>query len=569
MKYKNNIISFILAIINLRLLKSLSYDFTGIINNFILLILYLFNLYSIKKLNKKRCIYSAPFALIYSGLYIVGNYFDRTRHLIPINLSCIGKVVLLGLLILFILVDIIDLLEKKDLKNDFLKTNKYTYLILTFIFIICMTPTFLALYPGVVTGDPSAQIGFGLNNNMSEHHPILHTLIIYGFYSFGKSIGNVNLGVALMSITQIISLAIAFSYSIYIMNKNNINKYYILFTIILYAISPLNGIMGAFITKDIYFTALFLIFFSKIIDHFFNNKEYTKKDYIFIAITAILMSLFRKQGVYVLIFFLIFNFIFTKSKKENITLIISIILFLILSTTLSKLTDARKASMVETLSLPVQQISTVVVNNKDSISKKDLKDIYKLIPEKTFDNFMPYISDPIKSKIDEKYLKKNIGKYLGIWLKLGLKNKTLYIEQALYQTYGYWYIDIRMPHWGTYLPYNDNPKYTSKVLGIKEDSKLESHREEALDNLLHAKFQDDLITGTFSSTAICFVILLLVLLLTLYYKKYSFISVLSIVVGLWGTLILGPTVSIRYAYPLIVISPILLSTIFKLKTDTK
>lgn len=530
-----------------------------------------------EKASKKRLLYTIPFSLFLSILFVVGRVFDISKTITAFKSTHIIYIALLTIFLSAVFIILIDFIDnykyKKIIKNEqirkYFKNSKINYLLLMLLFIVCLLPTFLAFYPGVFTTDAYVQVRYVLDGAMSAHHPILHTLILYFFYNFGRVISNVNLGIALYTVSQIIALALAFTYTVYIMKKNKINEYFILFTVIIFALSPLNGIIASFITKDVYFSALFLIIVASLLDRLWNENEKDKiwKN-IFLGLAMILFCLFRNQGIYVLMFFLLFQIIGNRKDKKLIMLtMLAIIVSILLNTFLGAITNATKGSIGEMLSLPLQQIARVVVTNEELLNDSQKELIYNIVPKEDFEGYIPYVSDPIKAHVNEEYFKNHLLDFIKMWIELGIENPKEYIDAFMYLTYGYWYIDINMPHWNAYLPYDDSGNKLAKELGIYYDSKLPIYEESSKFNLMLARFQRYPIISTFTSTAVGFVSLIILIMVILYKKQYKYFNVFSMIIGLWGTVMLGPVIGIRYAYPLIIVVPLIISIIFKIGSE--
>ena len=127
-----------------------------------------------------------------------------------IPLFLLNVIIFIGYYIFFtaIINLLFEFLQKEDLKE---KTSKNKYLnfifnehpfICTFIILlICYLPYIIAFYPGILSPDPSNQIKqfFGLDTQyrnysimlsdkvfITNHHPVLHTVILGGLAYFGN-----------------------------------------------------------------------------------------------------------------------------------------------------------------------------------------------------------------------------------------------------------------------------------------------------------------------------------------------------------------------------------------------
>ena len=70
------------------------------------------------------------------------------------------------------------------------------------------------------------------------------------------------------------------------------------------------------------------------------------------------------------------------------------------------------------------------------------------------------------------------------------------------------------------------------------------------------------VISTVSNEAFPFWILVVVASVLLYQRKLKKLLPLLLVFGFWGTMLLGPLIAIRYAYPIIVCVPSMLAVLY-------
>lgn len=58
-------------------------------------------------------------------------------------------------------------------------------------------------------------------------------------------------------------------------------------------------------------------------------------------------------------------------------------------------------------------------------------------------------------------------------------------------------------------------------------------------------------------------LLVVVFVESLFYKRWNLVSTMMLLIGQWGIMLLSPAMLIRYAYPLIICTPILLAFIIQ------
>ena len=75
------------------------------------------------------------------------------------------------------------------------------------VILVCYVPMFLIAFPGAFGYDVPFQLEQVFTGAYSSHHPLLHTLIMGGCVRLGHALGRINLGAALYTALQIVSLA--------------------------------------------------------------------------------------------------------------------------------------------------------------------------------------------------------------------------------------------------------------------------------------------------------------------------------------------------------------------------
>lgn len=150
----------------------------------------------------------------YSSLKLIYDKFLLTILLFTIILFIIYKI----LFYLYTRLDCISSMENNNRKksNKFLERFDRKPILFSFILILLGWSIYIiAFYPGIMTFDPSFQIlqYFGIDNKYSyysvlldknmiitNHHPVIHTLLLGTCVKIGLFFHSVNLGIFLYSI---------------------------------------------------------------------------------------------------------------------------------------------------------------------------------------------------------------------------------------------------------------------------------------------------------------------------------------------------------------------------------
>ena len=84
-------------------------------------------------------------------------------------------------------------------------TNKvYGFRFFFFLFLIVWMPMLFIFWPGIFSYDVPMQMSELVNNDISTHHPIVHTLLINIVIVIGKIFGNYNLGGLIYTLIQML-----------------------------------------------------------------------------------------------------------------------------------------------------------------------------------------------------------------------------------------------------------------------------------------------------------------------------------------------------------------------------
>ena len=78
-----------------------------------------------------------------------------------------------------------------------------------------------------------------LNDNitLTNFNPIIHTLLLGGLFKFGYVIGNVNFGMFLYTLIQVLVVVATLSYSIYFLYKEKVKSCYLIAMLLTYILS--------------------------------------------------------------------------------------------------------------------------------------------------------------------------------------------------------------------------------------------------------------------------------------------------------------------------------------------
>lgn len=469
--------------------------------------------------------------------------------------------------------------EKCDIKekNNLVipqKRNKKIYIGIFLFLIIAWIPVLLAAYPGYFCYDADTQYRFFVNNSITTHHPILHTVIlgvlVHGIYLLT---GSYNLGILAYSVVQMIASGIVFTYTIYFMEKYKVNRKLQMFGILYFAFFPIISMYVLAATKDIFFSLVGMLLIMKIIDIWHNpDREFTKnKDIVQYMILVMLFCALRNNALIAFIAFIFTFLLFPKKdiKKRLIKYsIIACIIYQIICNIVMIVFNISKGSIREALSVPVQQLAYVYT--KDLLTREEDKKIEKMFTTDLFEDYNPQCVDNLKNHFKEKVFLANIPLYL----KLGKEHPGSYINAILINSCGFWYPDkvidgyenkevIRQKGGKTSLfsPKTNSPGYRCSYIPWLEDVYEKIATYGIVESIP--------IVSLFFSIGANFWIVLIGIGYSLYKNRYTIAMPLMLIVFLWVTLLFGPMTLVRYLLIVFFGFPLHLSILFNNKKYEK
>lgn len=422
-------------------------------------------------MEKRKKITLTILSIIYSTFIIIGNSFIKYDSFKLIEKYPILNIIFYIILIIsfyFILKKIFNLLESKKQiltkLNKFKKTkiyktfDKHPFLFSLIFMLLCYLPYIISFYPAILSPDPSYQIKqyFKIPNKYStysvmldpnvtitNHHPVIHTLLLGTCVKIGTLINNVNLGLFIYSIIQILTLTSTLAYTIKFLKNQNINNNYLLLMLLVYSLVPAFPFYSMSAVKDVIFTSLIILYITKLYE-LIKTDEITISNIIKTFILMILIILFRNNGIHTLALSFPFLLLIKKTKKYKYKIITLIILFLGFNFTYNNIIlpyfKITPTSIRETLSIPFQQTARYVKYHESEISDNEKEAIDKVLEYATLkERYKNEIADPVKNKYNKYTTNEELKDYFKVWFIELLKHPKTYIEATINNTYGYYY----------------------------------------------------------------------------------------------------------------------------------
>jgi hypothetical protein len=449
-------------------------------------------------------------------------------------------------------------------------------------------PVYLAYYPAICSYDFTIQLGQIVSGAYNDHHPLLHTLLIKGFMELGTTIfRDTGRGLALFALIQMLSLAAVLSGGIRMLATAGVKWYWRLILLLYSMFFPVNWYMSITLAKDTVFTIFtgcFFLCYYALLQHHREGLKPGGWDIGYLA--AVLgMVLFRNNGRYALLVLLVVQFLTfiggRKSRKFYGRMFCVTLLGILLGNgglrLLFQETGAIQGDAREMISVPIQQVSRVMVYHEDEVSEQDRALVDDFILYEAYRNYRPEISDPVKGNTVSwvvRYLTKD---FLDTYLRLFREFPGDYLNAVLALDAGYlWMGDVShaainqkfTPDRGMGYIQTRWLSETLQEAGINRDSKW-SWLLQRLETFADTNaYLTNPLLRYLVAPGIYLWGYLLVAGIWLIRRRFRLLLPMAFVLGYYITLLLGPAVQLRYLYPLMICLPFLLATLINGISDT-
>ena len=522
------------------------------------------------------------FFFCFTGAHLAkeGNIVWSGKYVLTLLLMCLVCGILAGILLTKVLG-----LIKDDIKPEKRRGSGKVGVLSALLFALGYLPTYLAYYPGICSYDITIQLGQTVSHDYIDHHPLAHTLLVELFLNLGEMLGSVNLGMGLYTLFQMLCVAGVMGLGIGLLYERGVALGYLILVQLLGMFLPVYWYMSVSATKDVLFTVFVLLLMFAMYKLLWENRSSRRvgKWDIILGIAVVGAILFRNNGKYaylVLIVFGVFTCLFAKKNKLLFRRIwiVGVAGYLAGNLLLSALfvsVDATQGDKREMLSIPIQQFARTYVyhggidvvpeddNTLDEDAKAFLNDF---IRDEAYRDYRPEIADPVKKYTQTSVALQRAREWIGLYLKLLVEYPGDYINAVLAVDAGFVYPfdvshgDINFNGRDRGLGYIQTRWVENELnpMGIYKDSKWEWLHEKLEDFADVNGYQDIPVLKYLMMPGFYLWFYLLFAGYLLWKKKYRRLLPLSFVLGYYVTLLLGPTVQLRYLYPVMVLLPYVL-----------
>lgn len=469
------------------------------------------------------------------------------------------------------------------------------WLFYSLLIFLCWLPVFLAYYPSVFVYDAEGQLYQVLAADYSTHHPLLHTLFLGAFFRLGIARSSVSAGMAVHSVVQMALMACAFGWAVSFLYQRRVSGRVRAALLLFFAVFPANSVLALSTTKDVLFAALVLVYTlwlyrvacsqgpgsGRNTAHG-QSEKVGGKEMAACVFWAVLMLLFRNNAVYAFVVSAPVVYLglggrtqgeepggrnaarsgLTRKRYLYMTLL-TLVLYGICAFSLKTITHAQNGSPREMLSVPLQQMARTRVKAEEKIEPSMRQELEKYIPsEWVFAAYNPHLADPVKNRA---VIHDDPAGLIRTWIRLGLAHPAIYIDAFLDNSLGLWYLwdtsHAEIYGIGTesgfgYLS-TDN-RVMPAGFEVEEHSllpELRAFMEKIVSDNAYSKIP---LLRLLFAPALYGWLLYLYIVTASYRKRYREALPVVFLAAYDLTLLLSPTVLVRYIYPMMVTIPVIL-----------
>ena len=458
----------------------------------------------------------------------------------------------------------------------------WLWLISFVLLVLSYLPFYLAYYPGICAYDTTIQMGQVVGGSYNDHHPIAHTLLLKWSTDLGQGVfGDVNTGLALLVLVQMLALAAVFAGGITVLAKRGVKGPVLIGLQLFGMLYPFGGYMSISVCKDVFFTVFLLLQMLALYEMIKCKAKFGCCDVLFV-ISSVGMQLFRNNGRYamlVLMAVLMLAVIVGRVNrrfwcKTALTCAVALVLGSFCISGLFKVTGAEQGDRREMLSMPIQQLARCMVyhggvgvsaQDDGTMKPEETALINDFLLNESYKEYRPDIADPVKRHTNTYVVRYRTGDFVRTYVGLLSRYPGDFVNAALSVNAGYLYMGdeshayINVNGRDTGLGYVQTRFLTDELnsYGIYQDSKWESafdKFEKWADTNAYLKlpvFKFLLVPGS------CLWLYVLLAGWLFYRRQYDKCVPLFLVAGYYLTLFLGPTVQLRYIYPLVMALPLI------------
>lgn len=311
---------------------------------------------------------------------------------------------------------------------------------------------YLALYaPGLNIYDTHDQIlqffGFpsyiGDGSVLSDHHPMLLTLVYGGFMRLGLFLGDANAGQMLYSVLSMAVMACCYALALTELRQWGLRRGAVLAIAAFVALYPVLALYAFNMCKDVSAEpfVLLLVFFLLRMERTQGGAIRSRAFACGLCLTMLMLMLTRKSAFYALAFAFPFYLLRYPGVRRRLTAValLAAALFVGYASALLPALGVVPGETREMLSIPFQQTARVLLEYPQDVTEEEYAAVARVLDVGQVQSYDPRLSDPIKDTSNPAMTGGDLAAYAKAWLRMGLRHPGAYVDAWLNMVYGYFY----------------------------------------------------------------------------------------------------------------------------------
>lgn len=444
------------------------------------------------------------------------------------------------------------------------KFSARNWIFVSLIYFVCWIPVFLTYYPGNLSIDSFDVTVQALGQEeLSNHHPIMFTMLVRLCMKIGGMFGGVTAGIVLFSLLQMMIQAMTLGFCTEAIRRYGGKKYVVAGAIFFFGFNPIVSMYSITMWKDILFSCWLLLLISYLFDLIHGEgkaRNLGVRELGTMVVLYILLAFGRNNGLYiVLLTSIVLCIYYRKQYKKVVPVFTSVVV--IIAVIQGPVYDAfgiEKGSFAESVGIPLQQMA-YTVKHDGYITEEQREFLDEMLSlDEMKEAYCPTLSNGIKfhKHFNDEFLEENKGEFLKVWTGMLIHNPFKFVKAYCMQTMGFWHVDTV-----GYI-------YTSGISDARYDTLRVKGENLLMDttgiDLEVTERWDGPILNLFTMPAVPFWMILICAVVLIVRKQYSLLIVLTPLIGLWGTIMIATPAygEFRYVYGLHLAVPFLFFLLF-------
>lgn len=335
------------------------------------------------------------------------------------------------------------------------------------LLLACWMAQAVLRYPGAIWWDTTYSLGefFGERAFIGINPP-MHVLLCGWFAQLGEWLGNLGVGLFLLTLIQTLVFALVVAYSLWLFQKWRLPKVAIWGGFLMTMLLPTYSAYATTLAKDSSYSIMFLLFLLQLTLWLVHSEQFWAHGGLHLllwALSAVLMIWMRKNGLYVVTLCVALVILPVSLFRRHVQwrrflpglcILAAVALAVLGENALETAYGVGGGSRREMLSLHFQQTARLLREHGQDIPKEEIDVIDQVLAANEIaELYQPNISDRVKETFREDATADEVKAYFVLWLEQGLRYPLVYLDAT-----------VNMMH-NLFSPLGDSPVYYRSASG--------------------------------------------------------------------------------------------------------